>query len=99
MSWKGGRVPPPARNWIETGLPSEILKAVERVGYVKPSPIQMAAIPVALQGRDLIGVAETGDCCDCFAGRPPRCPSFAPSSFHLSCSCSLSSSLSLSGGW
>ena len=29
-------------------------------GYVKPSPIQMAAIPIGLQQRDVIGVAETG---------------------------------------
>jgi len=30
------------------------------VGYVKPSPIQMAAIPLGLKQRDVIGVAETG---------------------------------------
>ena len=29
-------------------------------GDVKPSPIQMAAIPIGLQQRDVIGVAETG---------------------------------------
>ena len=28
--------------------------------YIKPSPIQMAAIPIGLQQRDVIGVAETG---------------------------------------
>jgi len=30
------------------------------VGYVKPSPIQMAAIPLGMKQRDVIGVAETG---------------------------------------
>ncbi len=41
-------------------LPAEILRAVEDVGYEAPSPIQAAAIPVLLEGRDLIGQAQTG---------------------------------------
>ena len=36
------------------------MQAIERQGYKKPSPIQMAAIPLGLQQRDVIGVAETG---------------------------------------
>lgn len=40
--------------------PQLILRAVEKVGYKKPSPIQMASIPVGLLGRDCIGIAETG---------------------------------------
>ena len=35
-------------------------QAIEKMKYVKPSPIQMAAIPLGLQFRDVIGVAETG---------------------------------------
>jgi superfamily II DNA/RNA helicase len=35
-------------------------QAIERVAYKKPSPIQMAAIPLGLQQRDVIGIAETG---------------------------------------
>lgn len=51
----------PARDWGETGLPSDILHLVCTVaGYEKPSPIQMAAIPVGLRRCDLIGLAETG---------------------------------------
>ncbi len=34
-------------------------QAVEKIGYTEPSPIQMAAIPLGLQFRDVIGVAET----------------------------------------
>ena len=30
------------------------------MGYKKPSPIQMASIPLGMSGRDVIGVAETG---------------------------------------
>lgn len=48
------------RNWEEGALSPELLKAVQKVGYKKPSPIQMAAIPIGLQQRDVIGIAETG---------------------------------------
>src|SRR3546814_7004895 len=41
-------------------LPDKILRLVEQVGYNEPSAIQRAAIPIALQCRDLIGVAVTG---------------------------------------
>ena len=36
------------------------VQAIEKMKYLKPSPIQMAAIPLGLQFRDVIGVAETG---------------------------------------
>ncbi|KAJ0636571.1 putative RNA helicase [Helianthus annuus] len=47
------------RSWTESKLSSELLKVVDRAGYKTPSPIQMAAIPLGLQQRDVIGVAET----------------------------------------
>lgn len=37
-----------------------LLKALEQEGYSKPTPIQQQAIPVVLQGRDLLGSAQTG---------------------------------------
>jgi ATP-dependent RNA helicase DDX23/PRP28 len=57
---KGGNIPPPIRKWEEAGLPDEILEIIESVGYKEPSPIQRQAIPIGLQNRDVIGVAETG---------------------------------------
>jgi len=57
---KGGRIPDPIRNWKESGIPNEILDIVEKVGYTEPTPIQRQAIPIGLQNRDIIGVAETG---------------------------------------
>ena len=60
ISTKGGSIPNPMRNWDESGLPPRLLDIVDRVGYKDPSPIQRAAIPIALQARDLIGVAVTG---------------------------------------
>ena len=57
---KGGSVPNPMRSWGESGLPSRLLELIDRVGYKEPTPIQRAAIPIAMQSRDLIGVAVTG---------------------------------------
>jgi ATP-dependent RNA helicase RhlE len=37
-----------------------VLKALQSQGYTQPTPIQQQAIPVALQGRDLLGCAQTG---------------------------------------
>src|SRR4051812_27356593 len=42
------------------GLSPHTLKAVEAAGYSTPTPIQTAAIPHILNGRDLIGIAQTG---------------------------------------
>jgi ATP-dependent RNA helicase DDX23/PRP28 len=35
------------------------MQAIDALGYTKPSPIQMAAIPLGMQFRDVIGIAET----------------------------------------
>ncbi len=42
------------------GLPESLLEALERCGYQQPSPIQAAAIPELMLGRDLLGQAQTG---------------------------------------
>ena len=60
ISTKGGSIPNPMRSWRESALPDNLLEIVDKVGYVEPSPVQRAAIPIALQSRDLIGVAVTG---------------------------------------
>ncbi|MEQ1440302.1 DEAD/DEAH box helicase [Fontimonas sp. SYSU GA230001] len=44
----------------DLGLPEPILAAVTAVGYETPSPIQAATIPPLLEGRDLLGQAQTG---------------------------------------
>ncbi len=44
----------------DLGLGAKVEAAVEAAGYTHPTPIQAAAIPVALQGRDILGVAQTG---------------------------------------
>ncbi len=42
------------------GLSSEILKALDDLGYSSPTPIQSRAIPVILEGKDVMGAAQTG---------------------------------------
>jgi len=42
------------------GLKQEILRSVKSAGFVTPSPIQVQAIPVILEGRDMVGQAHTG---------------------------------------
>jgi ATP-dependent RNA helicase DDX23/PRP28 len=60
ISTKGGSIPNPMRDWRESGLPPRLLQLVEQVGYHEPTPVQRACIPIALQNRDLIGIAKTG---------------------------------------
>jgi ATP-dependent RNA helicase DeaD len=44
----------------ELGLSPELLKAVEALGFEQASPIQAAAIPVLMSGRDVVGQSQTG---------------------------------------
>ncbi len=44
----------------ELHLSPKVLKAVEEAGYETPTPIQEGAIPPALEGRDVLGIAQTG---------------------------------------
>jgi ATP-dependent RNA helicase DeaD len=46
--------------FAELGLAPEILKAIERMGFEEASPIQSAAIPVLLEGADVVGQSQTG---------------------------------------
>ncbi len=48
------------RRFSELSLSPEILKAVDKMGFEEASPIQSAAIPVAMSGRDLVGQSSTG---------------------------------------
>ena len=47
-------------SFSDLGLSPEVVKAVTDAGYDTPTPIQAQAIPVALTGRDVLGIAQTG---------------------------------------
>ncbi len=46
--------------FVDLGIDGRVLAALQDVGYEKPSPIQAATIPLLLEGRDVVGLAQTG---------------------------------------
>src|SRR5215831_19234490 len=46
--------------FTELGLSADLLKAIDRLGFEQASPIQAAAIPLLLTGRDVVGQSQTG---------------------------------------
>ena len=46
--------------FLSLGLNPQLQRACTAVGYTKPTPIQEKAIPLLLQGHDLLGIAQTG---------------------------------------
>ncbi|WP_062112406.1 DEAD/DEAH box helicase [Collimonas pratensis] len=50
----------PSVRFADFGLSPDILRALSDQGYVHPTPIQAEAIPIVLQGRDVMGAAQTG---------------------------------------
>jgi ATP-dependent RNA helicase RhlE len=47
-------------NFNEFNLHPSIMEGVQALGYVEPTPIQLKAIPPIMQGRDIVGLAQTG---------------------------------------
>ncbi|CAM3179858.1 DEAD/DEAH box helicase [Nocardioides dubius] len=46
--------------FADLGLDEKVLKAIKAIGYESPSPIQAATIPALMDGRDVVGLAQTG---------------------------------------
>ena len=46
--------------FAELGLSAKVQAAIQAAGYTEPTPIQAQAIPVAVTGRDVLGIAQTG---------------------------------------
>ena len=46
--------------FAELGLSAKVQAAIQAAGYTEPTPIQIQAIPVAVTGRDVLGIAQTG---------------------------------------
>src|SRR3989344_5320167 len=51
---------PPTGSFDGLGIAPKILEVLDRNKFVIPTPIQQKAIPIALEGKDLIGIAQTG---------------------------------------
>lgn len=56
---KGDNVPKPCQTFEETGFPPEMMQVMTQ-GFSKPTAIQAQSWPIALSGRDLVGIAHTG---------------------------------------
>lgn len=56
----GHDIPKPIRMFHEANFPDYCLEVIARLGFVEPTPIQSQGWPMALKGRDLVGIAETG---------------------------------------
>ncbi|KAI4349749.1 hypothetical protein L6164_010309 [Bauhinia variegata] len=56
----GFDVPKPVKTFEDCGFSPQLMNAIKKQGYEKPTSIQCQALPVALSGRDIIGIAKTG---------------------------------------
>ncbi|WCJ36134.1 ATP-dependent RNA helicase DBP2 [Euphorbia peplus] len=57
---EGQDVPKPIRMFQEANFPAYCLDVIAKLGFVEPTAIQAQGWPMALKGRDLVGIAETG---------------------------------------
>ncbi len=60
MTIQGRDVPRPVESFEEAGFPDYVLSAVKNQGFLKPTAIQAQGWPMAMSGRDMVGVAQTG---------------------------------------
>lgn len=60
MTIQGRDVPRPVETFDEAGFPSYVMNEVKAQGFAKPTAIQSQGWPMALSGRDVVGIAETG---------------------------------------
>ncbi|XP_058837765.1 uncharacterized protein LOC131693706 [Topomyia yanbarensis] len=57
---KGKSVPRPSMSFEDCGFPESIMDEVRKQGFNKPTAIQAQGMPIALTGRDMVGIAQTG---------------------------------------
>ncbi|KAI1909797.1 ATP-dependent RNA helicase dbp2 [Ophidiomyces ophidiicola] len=60
MTVYGKNVPRPVETFDEAGFPQYVISEVKAQKFTKPTPIQSQGWPMALSGRDVVGIAETG---------------------------------------
>lgn len=57
---QGKNVPRPVETFDEAGFPQYVMSEVKAQGFARPTAIQAQGWPMALSGRDVVGIAETG---------------------------------------
>ena len=56
----GLNAPSQVNSFEESGLRNLLIQNIQRSGYEKPTPVQKYALPIIMEGRDLMGCAQTG---------------------------------------
>lgn len=57
---RGVNVPDPSQFFIEGNFPEAVVQELKKQGFSEPTAIQAQGWPIALSGRDLVGIAQTG---------------------------------------
>lgn len=65
MNLQGTGIPKPVRSFVEASFPDYLLNELKAAGFTDPTPIQSQGWPMALSGRDMIGIAATGSGSQC----------------------------------
>ncbi|XP_055913051.1 uncharacterized protein LOC129946761 [Eupeodes corollae] len=60
ITLKGKSIPTPSFEFQEGGFPEYVLTEIKKQGFNKPTAIQAQGWPIALSGRDMVGIAQTG---------------------------------------
>lgn len=60
ITLKGREIPRPCITFGDCGLPDYILEETVKQGFTKPTAIQAQGMPIAMTGRDMVGIAQTG---------------------------------------
>ncbi|XP_022920308.1 probable ATP-dependent RNA helicase DDX17 isoform X2 [Onthophagus taurus] len=60
ISLKGKNIPEPVLSFDEASFPDYVMSEVRKMGFKAPTPIQSQGWPIALSGRDMVGIASTG---------------------------------------
>ena len=57
---KGKDTPKPIQHFEESNFPDYIMEELRKSGFEKPTSIQAQGWPIAMSGRDMVGIAQTG---------------------------------------
>ncbi|XP_066246779.1 uncharacterized protein [Euwallacea similis] len=60
ITLKGKNIPDPVFTFEEAGFPEYVTEELDKVGFKAPTPIQAQGWPIALSGKDMVGIASTG---------------------------------------
>jgi len=60
ITQKGRNIPPPIMFFEEAGFPDVVMNIFRQQGFTAPTFIQSVGWPIALSGRDMVGIAQTG---------------------------------------